>query len=116
MAFFDNLKLDDLRERASDLANSGIAKSKNLAEIARLKAGIMAEEDGLRRAYIEIGKAVCESLETGAEAEIDAYVEKVKACKALIAENEAKIAAIRSEAQITEEEAAAVAAIEEPAE
>ena len=113
MAFLDNLNLEGLRERASDLANSGIAKSKNLAEIARLKTGIMAEEDALRRAYIEIGKAVCESLETGAEAGIDAYVEKVKGCKALIAENEAKIAAIKSEGQITEAEAAAVAAVEE---
>lgn len=116
MAFLDNLNLEGLRERASDLANSGIAKSKNLAEIAKLKTGIMAEEDALRRAYIEIGKAVCEGLETGEVAEIDGYVEKVRGCKALIAENEARIAAIRSEGHITEAEADAVAALEETAE
>ena len=111
MGFFDNFK-----EKATDLAQAGVAQSKRLAEIAKLKTGIMAEEDALRRAYIEICKAVCEGLEAGEVAEIDAYVEKVKGCKALIAENEARIAAIRSEGHITEAEADAVAALEETAE
>lgn len=107
-AIFDNIK-----EKASDLASSGIAKSKHLADIAKLKASTMAEEDGLRHAYLEIGKAVFAALESGEEAQIDVYVAKAKACKALIAANEAKMAAIKSEAQITDEEAAAVAAAEE---
>lgn len=112
MAFFDNLKLDGLKERATDLANSGIAKSKTMAEIAKLKANSMAEEDAMRKAYIEIGKAVYASLESGEEAQIEAYVEKVKACKAVIEKNNAKIAALKSDAQLTEAEAAAIGAPE----
>ena len=104
---------DNIREKASDLASSGIAKSKHLADIAKLKASTMAEEDSLRRVYTEIGKTVCTALENGEEAQIETFVAKAKACKALIAANEAKIAAIKSEAQITDEEAAAVAAVEE---
>ena len=38
MAFFDNLK-----EKVADLAQAGVAKSKQLAEIAKLKAANMAD-------------------------------------------------------------------------
>jgi len=51
MAFFENLK-----ERASGLAQSGVAKSKELAEIGKLKLNNAAEEDAIRKAYTEIGK------------------------------------------------------------
>ncbi len=113
----DKMKLDEIRDRASDIASAGLAKSRIMAEIAKLKANSMAEEDAMKKAYIEIGKAVCVSLDTGAELEVDVYVEKVKACQALIASNNAKIAALKNEGEITEEEAAAVAElIEAPAE
>ena len=36
---------DDLREKVTDLAHSGVAKSKQLAEIAKLKTSNMGEED-----------------------------------------------------------------------
>lgn len=34
---------DDLREKVTDLAQSGVAKSKQLAEIAKLKTSNMGE-------------------------------------------------------------------------
>lgn len=40
---------DDLREKVTDLAQSGVAKSKQLAEIAKLKTSNMGEEDTTRR-------------------------------------------------------------------
>ena len=40
MGFFDNFK-----EKATDLAQAGVAQSKRLAEIAKLKTANMGEED-----------------------------------------------------------------------
>ena len=68
MAFFD--KLDSLKDKAVDLAQSGAAKSKELAEIGKLKLNNAAEEDAIKKAYIEIGKPyywlvwICTSLAT----------------------------------------------------
>lgn len=49
---------DDLREKVTDLAQSGVAKSKQLAEIAKLKTSNMGEEDTIKKAYLELGRAV----------------------------------------------------------
>ena len=51
MGFFDNFK-----EKATDLAQAGVAQSKRLAEIAKLKTANMGEEDTIKKAYIELGK------------------------------------------------------------
>ena len=48
--------INDLQERATDLAQSVVATSKRLAEIAKLKASNMAEEDTIKKAYVELGK------------------------------------------------------------
>ena len=45
MSLFDTLK-----ERATDLAQSGVAKSKELAEIGKLKLDNAAEEDAIKKA------------------------------------------------------------------
>ena len=108
----DKVKFDELKEKATDLANSGVAKSKTMADIAKLKANSMAEEDAIKKAYIAIGKAVYDALETGAEAEVDGYVEKIKASKAVIAENAAKIAEIKNAGKVTEDEVAEIEAEE----
>ena len=51
MGFFDNMK-----DRAVDLAQAGVAQSKRLAEIAKLKTANLGEEDTIKKAYIELGK------------------------------------------------------------
>ena len=105
----DKVKFDELKEKAAELANSGVAKSKTVAEYAKLKAACMAEEDAIKKAYIAIGKAVYEALENGTEAEIEAFVEKIKASKAVIAENTAKMAELKNAGDASEEEAAEAA-------
>ena len=47
MALLD--KLDDLRGKATEMIQSGVA-------IAKLKTDNMADEDAMRRAYLAIGK------------------------------------------------------------
>ena len=63
---------------------------------------------------LENAKAVYDALENGTEAEIEAFVEKIKASKAVIAENAAKMAELKNAGKVTEEEAVeAVAEIAE---
>ena len=51
MGFFN-----DMKDRAVDLAQAGVAQSKRLAEIAKLKTANLGEEDTIKKAYIELGK------------------------------------------------------------
>ena len=104
----DKVKFDELKEKATDLANSGVAKSKTMADIAKLKTASMAAEDAMKKAYIEIGKAVYAALETGEEAEIESFVAKIKESKALVAENAEKIAALKNAGKVTEAEVAEI--------
>ena len=101
MAFFDNLK-----EKVADLAQAGVAKSKQLAEIAKLKAANMAEQDAIRKAYLEIGKLYYAEKGATPEGGYAAACEKITTAKANIAANNAKIEDLKDE---DEEVAAAVA-------
>ena len=91
MALFDNL-----REKATDLAQSGAAKAKQLTEIAKLKASNLAEEDAIKKAYIEIGKLYYAEKGGAPEAAYAAACEKVGRAKANIAANKARLAELRS--------------------
>ena len=58
MGFFDSLKANAtvLKDKATDLAQTGAAESKRLAEIAKLKSANLGEENTIKKAYAEIGK------------------------------------------------------------
>ena len=45
---------DSLKDKATDLAQAGVAQSKRLAEIAKLKTANMAEEDAIKKAYMVV--------------------------------------------------------------
>lgn len=86
MAFFDNLK-----EKVTDFAQAGVAKSKQMAEIAKLKAANMGEQDTIKKAYLEIGKLYYAEKGTTPEGGYAAACEKITTAKANIAANNAKI-------------------------
>lgn len=124
MAFFENLK-----ERVTDLAQTGVAKSKQLAEIAKLKTANLGEEDTIKKAYYELGKLYYAEKGSAPEGGYAAACEKITAAKAAIAANNARIeelkdgdeevAAAAEEAKVEEpavEEAAAETAEEIPVE
>lgn len=108
MAFFDKLKetVSDIGEKVGDLAQTGVAKSKQLAEIAKLKAANMAEQDAIKKAYLEIGKLYYAEKGATPEGGYAAACEKITAAKANIAANNAKIEEIKD----GDEEVAAAAA------
>lgn len=106
MGFFDNFK-----EKATDLAQAGVAQSKRLAEIAKLKTANMGEEDTIKRAYIELGKLYYAEKGASPEGAYAAACEKITAAKAAIEANNDRIAELK-EADDAAEPAAAEVVIE----
>ena len=90
MGFFDNLK-----EKATDLAQAGVAQSKRVAEIAKLKTANMGEEDTIKKAYVEIGKLYYAEKGLSPEGAYAAACEKITAAKAAIEANNDRIAALK---------------------
>lgn len=95
MGLFDKLNLDDIKERMTDLAQSGVAKSKQLAEIAKLKTNNMGEEDSIKKAYLEIGKLYYAERGMAPEGAYVALCDKINTSKANIEANNARIAELK---------------------
>ena len=74
---------DNLTEIATDLAQSVAATSKRLAEIAKLTASNLAEEGGIKKAYVELGKLYYAEHGATPEAGYAAACEKISAAKAV---------------------------------
>ena len=84
---------DNLTEMATDLAQSvaatskrlaeaGVATSKRVAEIAKLSASNLAEEGGIKKAYVELGKLYYAEHGATPDAGYAAACEKIAAAKA----------------------------------
>ena len=101
MGFFDNFK-----EKATDLAQAGVAQSKRLAEIAKLKTSNMGEEDTIKRAYVELGKLYYAEHGAAPEGAYAAACEKITAAKAAIETNNDRIAELKSAGDEEETQAA----------
>ena len=111
MGFFDNFK-----EKATDLAQAGVAQSKRLAEIAKLKTANMGEEDTIKKAYIELGKLYYAEKGAAPEAAYAASCEKITAAKAAIEAHNDRIAELKSSADDEVEVVARVEPVERAAE
>ncbi len=105
MAFFD---FENLKDKAMDLAQSGVAKSKQLAEIAKLKTANVAEEDAIKKAYIEIGKLYYAERGMAPEAAYEAQCQKITAAKVNIEENKSRIEQIKAESSAVDGETVVV--------
>ena len=116
MGFFDNFK-----EKATGLAQAGVAQSKRLGEIAKLKAANLGEEDTIKKAYIELGKTYYAEKGTAPEGAYAAACEKITAAKAAIEANNQRIAELKEDGdddevevvEIVEEKVEAAEVVEE---
>lgn len=116
--------LDNLKDRAADLAQAGVAQSKRLAEIAKLKMSNMGEEDTIKKAYLEIGRLYYAEQGASPDGAFVSACERITAAKAAIETNNERIAELKQpgdpevEVILTEPEAEAeeAGAAEEPAE
>ena len=99
MGFFD-----DFKEKTTDLAQAGVAQSKRLAEIAKLKLSNMGEEDTIRKAHIELGKLYYAEHGSAPEGAYASACEKITAARAAIETNNDRIAQLKNSADEEEEE------------
>ena len=99
MGFFDNFK-----EKATDLVQAGAAQSKRLAEIAKLKTANMAEEDAIKKAYIELGKLYYAEKGATPDAAYAASCEKITASRAAIETNNERLAELKEKGGDTDAE------------
>ena len=111
---------DTLKDKATDLAQAGVAQSKRLAEIAKLKMANMAEEDAIKKAYIVIGKLYYAEQGASPDGAFAAACERVTASKAAIEANNDRIAELKQpgdpEPEMEAEIEAAAETVEEAAE
>lgn len=101
MAIFD---FDALKDRARDLAQTGVSKSKQLGEIAKLNLANVSEEDNIRKAYIEIGKLYYAERGMAPEPAYAALCEKITASKVTIEENKNRVEELKAEGSIQDAE------------
>ena len=110
-----NIDLNDLKERAKDLAQSGMAKAleltdtgvnkaKQLAEISKLKVLNLSEQDAIRRAYMDLGRLYYAERGSAPEAAYADLCDKITRSKAQIQVNEQRIADLKSSGNLTDEE------------
>ncbi len=99
------MNFGNLRSQMSDLAHSGAAKTRELAEIAKLKMNISAEQDTIRRAYTEIGKRYYAAHGTEEKNAYPSICAKITECNQKIADSKQKIADIRAAGNIPDEDA-----------
>ena len=94
MGFFDNMK-----DRAMDLAQAGVAQSKRLAEIAKLKTSNLAEEGSIKKAYAELGRLYYAEHGNTPEGAYAAACERITVSRELIQANNDRIAELKSAAE-----------------
>lgn len=104
---------ETLKDQATDLAQAGVAQSKRLAEIAKLKMANMAEEDAIKKAYIELGKLYYAEQGATPDGAYASACERITASKALIETNNERINELK---QAPEMEVEVEAELEVPAE
>ena len=86
MAFFEEFKA-----RAAELAQAGVAKSKVLAEIAKLKAANLSEKETIHKAYLEMGRIYYAEKGSTPDAAYASSCARVTTAMAAIKANNAKI-------------------------
>lgn len=98
------MDFENIMNRVTDLAQAGAAKAREIAEIGKLKVNNAAEEDTIRKAYIEIGKLYYEEHSASPEAAYAALCAKITASKEKIEYNKQKIADIKAAGNIQDDE------------
>ena len=104
------MDFDAIMSKISAAAQTGMAKAKDLTEIAKLKMSSAAEQDAIRKAYTEIGKLYF--AQNGADPD-PAFAElcaKIAEHQEKIAYNDQRIADIKLSDDISDDDIEAVAA------
>ena len=81
------MNFEEFKEKAVDVAQSAVEKTKDLAAIGKAKLAILAEEDKIRKAQLELGKLYYRDYVLGEEMDSAEYLpwcDKVTESRAVI--------------------------------
>ena len=87
--------LDEWKEKSGDIARAGVAKSKQIMEMAKCRLDIMAEQDAIKRAYQQIGMRYYAQNGAEPEREYADACRKITAAKMKIAAKERRVEELR---------------------
>ena len=108
-----------LKNKAAGLAQSSMAKAKELTEVGKLKMQNASERENIRRAYQEIGKLYYEQHGQEPEEALAELCKKIDGSKARIEYNNERINDMKAAGSLSDEDVAAAPeapeAPEEPA-
>ena len=99
MAFSD--RFETIRGFAANAAQSAAGKTKKIASIAKANFSILAEEDKVKKAQLELGKVYYKNFISGEEGDLAEYLplcEKITASLKIIEDLKAQIAEARGAA------------------
>lgn len=92
-------------EKAVNLTRAGVSKAKDIGEIARLNLDNVSEQEKIKHAYMEIGERyVALHQSSGPEEGYEAMFRKIEEAQARIRANKEKIAQIKEEKDIKDED------------
>ncbi|MCD8004218.1 MAG: serine proteinase [Oscillospiraceae bacterium] len=94
------MTFDEIKSQVTDLAQAGVARTREMAEITKLRLNNAAEEDSIRKAYTEIGRQYYAAHQNEPEDAFAALCRQIAASKEKIAYNKQKIADIRAAGNI----------------
>lgn len=97
------MTFDEIRDQMTDLAQAGAAKTREMAEIVKLRLNNAAEEDSIRKAYTQIGKQYYAAHRDEPDDAFAALCRQIAASQEKIAYNKQKIADIRAAGNIPED-------------
>lgn len=116
---------DALKEKAKDLAQTGVAKAKELtdaavdkgkevSEIGKLKVQNATEQEAIKKAYIELGKLYYAERGSAPEAPYAALCEQITQSNNKIAYNNERIEDIKAAGKLDDEDVVECEPAEEP--
>ena len=98
------MDFDAIMTRISAMAQAGVAKAKDLAEIAKLKMSNSREKDAIRKAYTEIGKIYFAQQGTAPDPAFASLCAQISERMEKIAQNDQTITDIKLAKGITDED------------
>lgn len=104
------MDFEKIKARVSELAQDGVAKAKQLTEIAKLKVNNASERDAIRKAYTELGKIYFAERGMSPDPAYAALCARIVESKEKIAYNEERIADMKRSGDVTDADIEAVTA------
>ncbi len=94
------IDLDAIKEKVGTIAQAGVAQTKKVATIARLKTDNMAQQDAIRKAYLAIGRLCYAKYKDAPDEELAPLFAKVDNALATIAANNAVLEEMKAAEEV----------------